>query len=579
MRKVMTWRVWVLVAAWVFSLLAISPSPWASGVEVRSVAPGSAAHDAGLSAGEIIEAVNREPVATLAEYKDEMKKVVFGEVSLLIKTDRGDVAYSRVGGLGVIFENTTVVKVEEDVPVQLGSRIMSINGKNVFSSDDVAKIEWELFEEKVLIIQTGKAEYPLLVREPLDITVGEAKKSNINKGLELQGGTRVLLQPVAEGEVSDQDVQDIIDVLGNRLDVYGLADVKVRSAGDLEGNKFVVVEMAGVSQEEIKNVVAKQGKFEAKIGGETVFRGGEEDIMFVCRNDGSCAGIRPPCVQIESGEFSCTFQFAITISEEAAEKHAGVTKDLAVNITEGGRDLEKKIDFYLDDVVVDSLNIGADLKGQPITQISISGPGFGPSEEAAYENAVEQMSRLQTVLITGSLPFKLEVVKLDTISPALGEEFLRNSVLVGIAALVAVTAVIVVRYRRIKIIIPTLITSLSEVFITLGVAALIGWNLDLAAIAGIIAAVGTGVDDQIVITDEVLRGEGRYLNWKEKVKRAFFIILAAYAATVAAMIPLWNAGAGLVRGFAVTTIIGVTIGVLITRPAFASIMESLLEKN
>ena len=96
------------------------------------------------------------------------------------------------------------------------------------------------------------------------------------------------------------------------------------------------------------------------------------------------------------------------------------------------------------------------------------------------------------------------------------------------------------------------------------------------SIAGILASVGTGVDDQIVITDEVMSGEIAY-DWKEKLKKAFFIIFVAYFGTVVAMLPLWNAGAGLVRGFALTTIIGVTIGVFITRPAFASMIEKLLK--
>ncbi|MFH0936574.1 MAG: protein translocase subunit SecD, partial [Candidatus Woesearchaeota archaeon] len=106
------------------------------------------------------------------------------------------------------------------------------------------------------------------------------------------------------------------------------------------------------------------------------------------------------------------------------------------------------------------------------------------------------------------------------------------------------------------------------------------WNLDVASIAGIIVAVGTGVDDQIVITDEVLKGsvQSRYYNWKEKIKRAMFIVFSAYAATLAAMFPLFFAGAGLIRGFAVTTIIGISVGVFLTRPAYASIVENLLEE-
>ena len=224
------------------------------------------------------------------------------------------------------------------------------------------------------------------------------------------------------------------------------------------------------------------------------------------------------------------------------------------------------------------MQISESLKGQEETQIQISGPGFGVSEEDAFTSAIKEMEQLQTVLITGSLPFKLEIVKVDTISPTLGQSFIKNIYLIGILSLLSVSAIIYYRYRKLVIIFPMIFTILSELFITLGVAALIQWNLDLLSIAGILAAIGTGIDDQIVIVDEVLSGESKYLNWKERIKRAFSIILAAYATTAVAMIPLWNAGAGLVRGLAVTTIIGISIGVFITRPAFASIIEKILEK-
>ena len=125
---------------------------------------------------------------------------------------------------------------------------------------------------------------------------------------------------------------------------------------------------------------------------------------------------------------------------------------------------------------------------------------------------------------------------------------------------------------------PMMFTMMSEIYIILGVAALIGWRLDVVSIAGIIASVGTGVDDQIVVTDEVIRREERFSNWKQRIKKAFFIIFVAYAATFVALLPLWNAGAGLMRGFALTTIIGITIGVFITRPAYASMIEKLLSE-
>ena len=112
----------------------------------------------------------------------------------------------------------------------------------------------------------------------------------------------------------------------------------------------------------------------------------------------------------------------------------------------------------------------------------------------------------------------------------------------------------------------------------LAIAALIGWNMDLAAVAGIIIAIGTGVNDQIVITDETLRGERAAYDWKQRIKNAFFIIMAAYFTIVVAMVPLLFAGAGLLKGFAITTIIGASIGVFITRPVFVRVIEILLRE-
>ncbi|NOX71628.1 MAG: hypothetical protein GXO64_02925 [Candidatus Micrarchaeota archaeon] len=112
---------------------------------------------------------------------------------------------------------------------------------------------------------------------------------------------------------------------------------------------------------------------------------------------------------------------------------------------------------------------------------------------------------------------------------------------------------------------------------------MLSWTIDLPAIGGIIAAIGTGIDDMIIIGDETLHGGKRkekiILGMKEKIKRAFFIIFGSAATTIAAMVPLMSIGVGLIRSFAITTIIGVLVGVLITRPAYAKIIEMTLGKE
>jgi len=373
-----------------------------------------------------------------------------------------------------------------------------------------------------------------------------------------------------------QDIGSLIDTMEERLNVYGLSDLVIRDATDLTGNQYILVEIAGANEEEIRELLAKQGKFEAKIANQTVFTGGK-DIVFVCRS-ADCAGIDPNYgCSSSGGQDVCRFRFSISITSQAAQKHADVTRNLDI-IEDNGRYLSEPLELYLDDTKVDELRIGADLRGSTTTEISISGSGAGVSQQEAVLNALGNMKRLQTVLITGSLPVKLDIVKIDAISPLLGEEFLRNAMIVGLFSLISVGVFIFIRYRKLQIAVPMVIISVSEVILLLGIAALIGWNIDLAAVAGIIIAVGTGVDHQIIITDETLRGRGIVYNWKERIKNAFYIIMASYFTVVVALIPLIFAGAGLLKGFAITTILGASIGVFISRPAFARVIEILLKE-
>ena len=64
--------------------------------------------------------------------------------------------------------------------------------------------------------------------------------------------------------------------------------------------------------------------------------------------------------------------------------------------------------------------------------------------------------------------------------------------------------------------IPILFTLIAEIIMTIAISALIGQNLDMAAVAGLLIVIGTSTNDQIVITDEILRGsnEERIYSWK-----------------------------------------------------------------
>lgn len=205
----------------------------------------------------------------------------------------------------------------------------------------------------------------------------------------------------------------------------------------------------------------------------------------------------------------------------------------------------------------------------------------GTSATAA--EALKDTSELKIILQSGALPVATNIVGKSFISPTLGSEFIRQVLIAGLAALLAVAAIVFIRYRKIYIALPIILISFSEIIIILGVASVIHWTIDLAAMAGIIAAIGTGVDHQIVITDESIMEKGgekrKRKSIKKRVEHAFFIIFTSAFTTIGAMAPLVYLSLGMLRGFAVTTIIGLLIGITITRPAYGSIAKILLKNQ
>ena len=577
-RKLMTVRVWIVLITIMLSIVAINPNPWAHGLVIKSVGSGSIESEEGINTGEKLLAINGQKVETLNDFASITKSLKKDSVNIKIETEKGVNQYEAERSIGFRYTNLTVTEAEDFTNLEKDDVIKSINDIKVEDDTGLKKEIEKLLPLEKITITTDKGDHIYLSRSSPSITVTPKQTTNIQKGLDLQGGTRVLLKPISDTGVTDKDVDDLIKVMTNRLNVYGLADMQIRPAKDFSGDRFVLIEIAGVTMDEIKELLAKQGKFEAKIANETVFIGGRDDIPFVCRNDGSCSGIRQ-CNPTSENQWYCQFEFVVHLSPSAAKRHAEVIKDLDTTTSTDGREiLNETIEFYLDGKKVDSLQIGADLKGKEATAIAISGPGMGPSKMVAMEAAVANMDKLQTILITGSLPVSIEIAKMDTISPVAGKSFLRGAIVSALSGMFAVGLIIFIRYRRWKLTVPIMFVSITEIIMTVGVAAAIGWNMDLASIAGIIAAVGTGVNDQVIITDEIMRKDASgYVNWKLKIKNAFFIVFAAYATVAASLIPLWGAGAGLLRGFAVTTLIGISIGVFITRPAFASFMEQLMK--
>ncbi|MBI4167842.1 MAG: hypothetical protein HY515_02695 [Candidatus Aenigmarchaeota archaeon] len=499
-----------------------------------------------------------------------------------------------------------------------------------------------------------------------NVTVKELKRNNLDLGIDLQGGTRVLLKP-AEKVSADVVNTQIIPVLQSRINAYGLQEIVLRSECDIDGC-FVVVEIAGESKDVIERLLASKGNFEAKIPMEIKLSGGRgsltvggnshtietagtqisfpADFSLLSQGDSikldgvsyevlnytnnsvflSASVLQGndienvftdstrSVLQATSGGYR--FAFSVLLSRDGAERFAKVTSGIGEDPARSGY-LKSPIILYLDSKSVTDLSIASDLAGRVLTEISIE--GF----RSDRKDAAAERSTLQSILKAGALPVGLEIANIESVSASLGSSFIGSAIKSAVFAVVAVAFVVFIRYRSFKIALPMVLTSLGEVVILLGIAAhgnslpwtaalaaslvlmaftyqkkihvefidllgiflipllaiFVSWTVDLAVIAGIIAFIGTGVSQMIIISDEVGRHQLVPISPWEKIKKAFSMVFASAITVISAMFALLFIGVGLVKGFAITSIVGVLVGVLITRPAYSQIVEIVLSRK
>ncbi len=205
-------------------------------------------------------------------------------------------------------------------------------------------------------------------------------------------------------------------------------------------------------------------------------------------------------------------------------------------------------------------------------EISGAAPAnLSTSAKLAYANL--QGKTIQSILNGGALPVAIIAGTPETIPATLGSQFLFYSMVAGGVAILLVSLFITIRYRKLFLIIPILLTTLMELFIIVSIIGLLG-TIDLAAVAGMIAVVGTGIDAQIIITDEILRHSEGSSSVKSTLNAAFYIVLRDAMLLVIVMLPLFFSTSLVnVVGFAESTIIGAMLGFLITRPAYGAILS------
>ncbi len=362
--------------------------------------------------------------------------------------------------------------------------------------------------------------------------------------------------------VSPFTADEVKRILNDKVNALGMQDARINllTPTGSEYPQYVRIELAGVDMTTAQEIVGRQGLFEIRVqttGNQT------EHVLY----GDQITSVGTP--QREPGTQEWGVSFSLSETGAQAFREAALASG-AVN-NPGDHNLVMILDNKTVYSAPLSGGLASELRAGPVRSLSAS-TGTG---DAGLEDAMT----LEIHLRAGALPVKVDIVGSGSVPAALGEQFKMTVVIAGLLALLTVAVVVYYRYREFSIVIPMVAINLAEIIILLGIARFIQ-QLDLAAIAGLIAVVGTGIDQLVIITDEVLH-DGRVPSpnlYMKRYGRAFGIIAVAAATVFVAMLPLALMDLSTLRGFAIITILGVLIGVLVTRPAYGKIIMAILSK-
>ncbi|MFB6103317.1 MAG: preprotein translocase subunit SecD [Haloplanus sp.] len=375
--------------------------------------------------------------------------------------------------------------------------------------------------------------------------------------------------------------QQTVDILSNKINEAGLSGGTVQQITTPTGENYILVEVPDENRQQVIDLVNQRGTVRVDAYYPTD-NGTYRQTTVLERDDFQSIGTAQ-----QGGEGQLP-RVPVVVRESVAPEFQQRMIETGVAQPGGSRCSYSSTPNNTDPCLLLIVD------GQVVNSFGMS-PGLASdmqsgdwAEDPRFVLQTRNFSEAREVAINlraGALPAALDLGPdgegtSSYIAPSQGQQFRTNSLLAGLISVFAVAGVVFLRYGEVEVALPMIVTALSEVVILLGFAAGIGYPLDLSVIAGFIAVIGTGVDDLIIIADEVM-AEGDVNSrrvFQSRFRKAFWVIGAAAATTIIAMSPLAVLSLGDLQGFAIFTILGVIVGVLLTRPAYGDILRALLTR-
>ncbi|HEY4270752.1 MAG TPA: protein translocase subunit SecD [Candidatus Udaeobacter sp.] len=384
-------------------------------------------------------------------------------------------------------------------------------------------------------------------------------QKKIALGLDIQGGTSFLIRlkpgdkPITKGML-DQAVE----VIRKRIDVFGVSEPIISPVG----TDRILVQIPGLDTAKIQEARDQLSRV-AKLEFRMVYPDNGQKLKAI--DEGK--DVIPPEYRIEShktqreGEKPVEERLLVKKKADLSGEHvsnAGASYEKEGWVVHLRFDAEGAKEFgritaanvhHRFAIVLD----GA-IQSAPVIQDAIYG-----GEAQITGRFTEEEARGLASVLENPLQTPVSIEEERSVSPTLGLDSIRASILAGLVGL-AITIVCVAVYYKI----PGLIANLAliiNLILLLGALTMFHFVLTLPGIAGIILTIGLSVDANVLIferlREEMALGKTLKVALNTAYEKAFSSIFDANVTTlITAAILFWKA-TGPVRGFAIALMLGI----------------------
>ncbi|TQR33677.1 protein translocase subunit SecD [Campylobacter sp. MIT 99-7217] len=358
----------------------------------------------------------------------------------------------------------------------------------------------------------------------------------------------------------DYALLQAVETIRNRLDEFGLAEPTVAKQGDDK----ILVELAGIKTQEDEQIAKERitkaahlqlmevdearmpmaqtlSQASAAAYGDVILADAKnENIKYALKAIPVLDGSTLTDARVAFSQDQNTPIINFTLNSQGARIFADYTE----------KNVGKRLAIVLDNKVYSAPRINERIGGG---SGQISG-NFTPNE--ARDVAV--------ALRSGALIAPVKLLEQRSIGPSLGSDSIEKSMIALIGASIAIVVFMMIYYGIAGIF--ANLALVVNILVVVAVMALFGATLTLPGMAGLVLTVGMAVDANVIINERIreLLREGKSIRQSvaDGYKHAMSAIIDSNITSLVTAIALYTYGTGAVKGFAVTTGIGIVVSMI-----------------